>query len=221
VKSAEFIGGGSNWISFKGGLIQVNGGTSPDGKLQCIVLAYMQERAWYEAEFDGANPQAPDCYAYGDEDGREPIAPHEKSRNKQHATCRGCPLDEWGSAPKGRGKACRQGVRLALVPANTEGVEGPVFFARIPPTSIKNVRGWLQALGDTPSFAVVTEIQVRPSSENMFDVLLTPKSELPAAFQAGVMTQLDKAESDLRQPYPELEEKAPAKPAKAVRRGKF
>jgi hypothetical protein len=220
-KSAEFMGGGSNWISFKGGLIQVNGGTSPDGRLNCVVLGYMQERAWYEQEYDGANPQAPNCYAYGDDEGREPVEPHEKSRDTQHDTCRGCPHDEWGSANKGRGKACRQSVRLALVPATPEGVEGAVYFAKIPPTSIKNVRGWLQALGDTPCFAVVTEIQVRPSADNMFDVLLAPKAEVPMAFQSAILGQLDKAEADIRQPYPEFDDKPVQKPAKGGRRGKF
>lgn len=222
VKAAEFLGGGSNWISFKGGVVTVNGGTSPDGKLNCIVLGYMQERAWYEAEYDGSNPQAPNCYAYGDDEGHEPVAPHEKATDPQAETCRGCPHDEWGSANKGRGKACRQGVKLVLLPATPEGVEGPLYFARIPPTSIKNVRGWLQALGDTPSFAVVTEIQVKPSATNMFDVFLTPRNAVPADFQGAILSQLDKGEAELRQPYPELEE-APAKPApkKAARRGKF
>jgi hypothetical protein len=222
VKSAEYLGGGSNWISFKGGLVTVNGATSPDGRFNCVILAMMQERAWYEGEFDASSPQTPDCYGYGDSEGREPVTPHEKTKAVQNKTCKGCPHDEWGSAQRGRGKACRQGVRLALVPATPDGVEGPVYFARVPPTSIKNVKGWLTALGDTPSFAVLTEIQVKPSAENMFDVLLTPKADIPAAFQGAILEKLDAAETELRQPYPELEERTAAKPqAKEKKRGKF
>ena len=224
VKAAENIGGGgSPWVSFKGGVITVDGASSPNGVMNCVVLGYMQERAWYEAEYDGNNPQSPNCYGYGDADGNEPPTPHDKARDKQNPTCKGCQWDEWGSAAKGRGKACRQGVRLALLPATQDGVEGPVFFARIPPTSIKNVRGWLQSLGETPCFAVLTEIKVTPSAGNMFDVFLTPKAQIPTSFQAAIISKLDAAESDLRQPYPELEE-APAKPAargKVVKRGKF
>jgi len=223
VKAAENIGGGgSPWVSFKGGVITVDGASSPNGVMNCIVLGYMQERAYYEGEYDGNKPQSPNCYAYGDEEGRPPVAPHEKARDKQDSACKTCGFAEYGSAAKGRGQACRQGVRLALLPATAEGVEGPVFFARIPPTSIKAVRGWLQALGDTPCFTVLTEIKVTPSAGNMFDVTLVPKAAIPASFQNGVIGKLDAAELELRQPYPELEE-APAKPApkKVARRGKF
>jgi hypothetical protein len=134
--------------------------------------------------------------------------------------CTGCEWAEFGSADKGRGQACRQAIRIALVPATEEGVNGPLVFARIPPTSIKHARGWLQALGDTPCFAVMTEIKVTPSATTMFDVAMTPKAGIPTSFQAPILTKLQTVEKELRQPYPELEETAKPLP-KAKSRGKF
>ena len=222
VKSVGFLGGGSNWVSFKGGVITVDGASAPAGKFNCVILGYMQERAYYEDEFDGAKPQAPDCYAYGNEDGEVPAAPHPTSKHKQSDGCKSCEWSQYGTAQRGKGQACRQSVRLALVPATEAGVEHDPYFARIPPTSIKAVKGWLEQLGDTPCFAAVTEIQVTPSPGNMFDVRLSVKSELPTAFQAGVIQHLDRIDSKLREPYPDLDdrEKPKTKPA-PKKRGKF
>lgn len=213
-KSVGFLGGGSRWISFKGGVITVDGASAPAGKFLCVVLGYMQTRTFYEGEYDGNNPQSPDCYAYGDEEGRPPVAPHEEAVSKQSETCADCEWSQFGTAERGRGQRCRQHVRLALVPATEEGISGEPYFAHIPPTSIKFVKGWLEQLDDTPCFAAVTEISVTPSAGNMFDVKMRATEPLPTQFQEGVLAILDRAEAKLREPYPEMD--AEPAPKKAV-----
>ena len=214
-KAAEQMGSSSNWISFRGGVVQVNGAVAPAGKFNCIILAYMQERSWYENEFDAANPTTPGCYAYGDDEGGVPVQPHAKSTDKQSQTCKTCALSQYGSAAKGRGQACRQSIRIALVPATAEGCAGEPFFARIPPTSIKYVKGWLEDLGDTPCFGAVTELSATPDVNDMFHIGLTVKQQLPRELQGAVLNLLDNAEVQLREPFPELDTPAvTAKPGK-------
>lgn len=219
VASVGFLGSSSRWISFKGGLIKVDGAVSRDGKMKAVVLDYMQTRTYHEDEYDGTKTNSPDCYAYGDDEGRTPVEPHEKSTDRQAKTCDECEWSKFNTADKGRGQKCRQHVRLALVPATDAGVTGEPFFAHIPPTSIKNVKGWLDQLGETPCFAAVTEISVTPSDGNMFDVTLDAQMAVPTKWQGAIIAALNKGRAEMREPYPEPEE-APKKPA-AKKRGKF
>ena len=218
-KAVLQMGSTSQWISFKGGVIQVKGAVAPAGKFNCIVLAYMQERAWYENEYDASNPGTPGCYAYGDDEGSVPVSPYAKSTDKQSQTCKTCEFSQYGSAAKGRGQACRQSIRIALVPATADGVNGEPFFARIPPTSIKYVHGWLKDLGETPCFGAVTELSATPDVNDMFHINLNVKSLLPRELQGGVLNLLDKAEEELRQPFPEMD--APAVTAKPGKKRKL
>lgn len=217
------LGGGSNWLSFRGGQLTVDGAAMPNSRANVIVFAYMEERAYYEGDYDPDNPSSPICYAYGPVDGGATIAPHEKSKQPQSDKCKGCKHSEFGTAERGKGQACKQSVRLALAPLSSkvtgaEFAKQPMAFARVPPTSIKNVKGWLSqfAAEDRPTFAGVTEIEVKPDAKTQFQVKLSKMSDTIAKdLQGPIVSRIDEAHREIVQPYPDFEEDAGASKGKA------
>jgi len=107
-----------SYITFKNATLKVDGQPVPNNTADVRVLAALSERAWYDGPFDPDNAQVPVCYALDSEE------PHPESKDPQSETCKECPKNKWGSAPPrpgstvaGKGKACREGARLIMVPA--------------------------------------------------------------------------------------------------------
>jgi hypothetical protein len=212
-KAASVLGSTSPNISFRAATLSIGGIQQRNNKADIVVLATMQERAYYEGDFDPDNPRTPVCYAYGEVDGELPVAPHEKSQKPQNATCKGCPNAEWGSANQGRGQACRQHFKFIAVQAQKttapdELGSATLFTGRIPPTSLKAAKVYLDFLGvkDAPTFAVTTELEVRPSTKSIFTVHLEPGNDIPKAWQGPVLSRLEEARKEISAPFPEFDD---------------
>jgi hypothetical protein len=221
VKAAESLTTGSIMVSFKGGVLTIAGMQRRNNAAEVIVLAVMNERAKYEGPYNPDEPRTPVCYAYGEVDGGMPVSPHEASSDSQNATCRGCPHAEWGTADVGRGQACRQSVKLALLalpeagkPTVQDLENAEINFARIPPTSLKAVKVYLDWLGaqDSATFAHVTKLECRPSSKSIFTVHLTPEREILPAWRSAVASRVREGQAGIAAPYPTFENEKP-KPA--------
>lgn len=226
VKAAEALTTGSIMVSFKGAVLSIGGMQRRNNSADVIVLAIMNERAFYEGKYDPDSPRTPVCYAYGEVDGGMPISPHDESSKPQNETCKGCEHAEWGTADVGRGQACRQTVKLALIALPEQGKptaldleKSDINYARIPPTSLKAVKVYLDWLGaqQSATFAHVTKLEVRPSSKSIFTVHLTPEQEILPAWRPAVAARVHEAMKAIEAPYPTFEEeaKAAAKPAPA------
>ncbi|NIQ99207.1 MAG: hypothetical protein GTN78_03265, partial [Gemmatimonadales bacterium] len=91
------------------------------------------------------------------------------------AECAGCPNNEWASG-KGRGKKCRNYVRLVFVRANDPSGHGLRF--RLPPTGLtawsKYAKKVETGLG-RPLFSVVTKLVIKPKGGS-FTVVPEPVS---------------------------------------------
>jgi hypothetical protein len=130
-----------------------------------IILQAAFENAYYEEGFDPDSPAPPDCYAVGYDEAT--LAPPEDLETKQHDTCAGCPKNEWGSAEKGKGKACKNQRKLALISADAIN-DGPggvakstVVVLRIPPTSTGPYSKYVKRLANLlklPPYAVSTTL---------------------------------------------------------------
>jgi len=221
-KAAAALSSGSNFASFKGGQLTINGATIPGAKANIIVLAVMQERAYYEGPYDGDVKSSPTCYAYGEVNGGEVVAPHEKAAEPQSDKCKTCEHAQYGSAPVGKGQACKQMQRVIFVAADgkTEA-ESQLVQAKIPPTSLKNVKGWLDEIGarEAHSAEVITELSVVPDAKTQFQVYLKPVAEAKESQLAAVFPRISVAEKQMAEPYPEMEETpAPKKPAAKKRK---
>lgn len=125
-----------------------------------VVVDYVHTNAWYDTPFDQDNPAPPACMAIS-VDG-EDMEPLDKSPKKQNATCDGCEQNAWGSAETGRGKACGEQYRAALIaPGPGEDYStADMAVLTFPPTSRKGFTKYIKDLKEKlarPPYGVLTE----------------------------------------------------------------
>lgn len=165
-----------NWVSFKGGQLTINGTSQPKNKVDCIVIHSIFENQLYEDRYDPNNPQPPICYAFSETD--DDLKPHADSAKPQAESCAVCPNNVWGSDPGGgKGKACKNVRRLAIVSADDLDPEklprAEVALAKLPVTSVKNWSTYASQLANVlkiPPLAVISEMSVEPDAKTQFQV---------------------------------------------------
>ncbi len=149
-------------ISIKNGKFMFGEDELPQ-PLNVIIVDNRFENAFYTTAYDPDNPQPPGCYAIGTD--QDELVPAEDSPAKQADSCFDCPMNEWGSADVGRGKACRNLRRLALIPADDlEGitVDTEPASMRIAPTGLSGFSGLFKKVAKAlrlPPFGVVTALE--------------------------------------------------------------
>mgnify|MGYP003632094130 CR=1 FL=1 len=121
-------------ISVKGSVFTLPDGKSSKGPLNCVVLDYVNSNVFYEGAYEEGKFTAPACSAMGKE--IKLMAPADDVENKQSDTCAACPQNEFGS--KGRGKACQNGVVIAILPEDFTD-ESEVYTIRVSATALQ---GW-------------------------------------------------------------------------------
>jgi hypothetical protein len=218
------VGAGGNFVSLKGGIMQYNGAAMPENRMKAIVLDYVLENQFYEGVFDPDNFKAPSCYAFGTDPAT--MAPNpENVENPVNPTCHGCPNNEWGSAEVGKGKACKEVARLALITeGDLEDVENAnVAYLKVPVTSMKNWAGLVRQLDDVyhkPPLAFITEISIVKENTNKLpgwhlDFKMVEAIEAdPAAYEA-LWAKYEEVNRSIAFPYAkasETEEEAASPP---------
>ena len=171
--AAKMEGAGFPYISTKAGMLRFENEQLPN-PMQVVVLGAVRINQYYEGEYDAENPAGPVCFAI-DTDGDEgTMRPPETLDNPIHDTCEGCPMNAVGSGGRGgKGKACRNSMRLALLPYEDTEDFSKVAGARlsIPPMSLKQFAPFakkvVEGLG-RPLFSVVTELSVTPDEKSQF-----------------------------------------------------
>ena len=93
-------------------------GKTHNGPLQAVILDWRNTRTYYDKPWNPNNPEPPKCYAIAK--AIDDLAP--TIDTPIHDNCAECPMNQWGSDPQGgKGKACANKVRLAVVPADLGG----------------------------------------------------------------------------------------------------
>lgn len=232
-----------NFFSLKGGILAFNDAPVPNNEMGVIILDSVLENVYYEGKYDPDNVQGPLCFAFGRDE--KAMVPHKiviEAENNQHETCHGCPMNEWGSADVGRGKACRNTRRLALIPAGTfeagrfkpfndeEQIEkAAIAYMKLPVTSVKGYAAHVKQLANAlsrPPHAVYTKVSVRPDPQTQFKVVFEPLSIIPNELLGAVFKRNEEAAKAIEFPYTPFEEQAPpqrsskAAPPAAKRGGK-
>lgn len=224
----ENVGSGGTFISLRGGRMQYNGADVPGNKMNVVVLDHILEYTFYLDGFDPDNPQPPDAYALGRDENT--LRWHENSIKELDgepiagALCKDSSINQWGSAEKGKGKACKNQRRLALIPADdatsVEAVEeSQPAFLRIPVTSVKNWAGYVRQLEKTlqrPPLGVVTEISIVPDPKTQFKLQFKLVEVIEDEEILGALiAKADATEIDF--PYaPREEEEEDSKPRRGV-----
>jgi hypothetical protein len=219
----------SGAMSLRSGVMQWQGKPVPGNRMNVIVLATSYENTYYPKAFDPNNISSPVCFAQSLADGD--LAPHANSVDKQHPSCKGCWAHEWSSDPKGgKGKACKQVRKLALIPAYEDEDEiatAEMATLRVPVMSVRNWSGYASeraTVDGLPFFVFSTEISVVPDPRSQFQVHFAKVGVLPSEeVVAAVMARIKQAEQLLLTPYDPAkeEEEAPAAPVGGRKPAKY
>lgn len=221
--------GGGQFFSLRGGTLSLNDAPLPNNEVAVVIVDSILENAYYDSDYDPDNPSGPTCYAFGrdeDEMGPDPA----NVEKPQSELCSECPMNEWGSADRGRGKACRNRRRLALVPAGDfdrdggfEPYEDPEHFLKaevaylaLPPTSLNSFGSYVKQLAGAlrrPPHAVFTRVAVVQDAKSQFKVTFENLGLVPNELIPPLMQRNEEVKSLIEFPYPKQEAK-PTKPAR-------
>lgn len=211
-----------NVISFRGGTMTLN--DQPLGnELQVIILAAQFERSYYPGAFTPGEAVVPSCYS------RDNIAPAEEAAYQQSDECKGCRWNEFETAREGTGKACKEGLKLAMVAAETAGGEGtPVIAqARLSVLNAKAIRQDLNGIQAQPNIdhtvQAVCTLKVVPDQRSQYKASLIFDGYTPADVVDKLVGLIEPAVELLNEPYPASmaldpkEAEAKSKPKRTVK----
>lgn len=214
-QDAEKVTPSSSVISLKAGVITYNGQKAPGNKLNCIVVGSVSERSYYPDDYDPDNPASPACFGL---DTDTVTAPHPMSAEPQSDACATCPMNKWGSAARGKGKACKEKVRLAIIPSKLSDGEAVLKaeIARLtmPVMSVKNWSNYVTLVSHSkkrPTFAVETQIGTQPDPKSQFVVTFEYVDDVPVALTPYLLEKRELATEVLMTPF-EPREAGEAKP---------
>lgn len=236
------IAGGGNFFSIRGGQLSFDGARIPGDKMAVVVVDSINENIYYPGRYDPDNTAPPTCFAFGRSD--DDMAPDPSQvEEPQSSRCSTCPHNQWESADNGKGKACSNKRRLALIPAGTidddnqlEINEDPTHFETaevaylaVPTTSLRNYASYVKkasAILKRPPCALVTEISVRPDSKTTLVVEFDALAKLPDSLIPALLDRNETERDVIAFPYPkhaaaEEEEEPKGKTRKKKRATKF
>lgn len=205
--------GESAYISTQGGILTHQGAELPNPIL-AIITDFAYENAFYQDVYDPDAPAPPACFAIGDDP--DELIPSDTSPALQVAAggmCEGCDMNVYGTAITGKGKACKNGARIALVNAMNAGEELDVSlcnaasepsFLRISPTSLKHFEKYkskITKVTGKPLLAMVTEIELVPF-KTWYELHFTLTDEIAdEQLLQNMLAVHDNYRDILREPY--------------------
>lgn len=233
-KAAVASVGGAQFISIRAGVMSFDGATIKDNSIESVPLDFIRENAFYTDDFDPDNPHPPVCFAFSQSmgEGEAEMAPHPDSPEPQNKTCKGCPRNDFGTADKGRGKACKNLFKLALLHKDylkkPEAIaNAPLAFLKVPPTSLGAWAGYVKKVSNVLEkafFATVAKISARPHPKKQVEVSFEVAGEIPKPILGPVFARHKESYALLAVPYQaEQRDERPAprkgKSEKAARAG--
>ena len=209
--------GGGQWISSKSGVLSFNSMPFPGNQMAVIIADYILENIFYEGAYDPDNAAPPTCYAFGrDKNEMKPHADVVARGDHQHDQCQGCPMNEFATAATGKGKACGNKLRMAMISAGEFDRDGrfkiyeashftnsPLAYFKTPVTSgggfatfVKQVAGALRR----PPHGIVTRVSAVPDNKTQFKILFEPLIPVPNDIMGIVMSRHDEAKRAIEFP---------------------
>lgn len=220
------------FISTAGGTLKWGETPLPGNQMVVVVVDYLNENALYDGDYDPDEPKPPICFAIGRV--ADEMEPHDNvvsdsakyfmpQDDEDNPGCANCEFNEWGSADKGRGKACKNIRRLMLIPAGkvskekgdwvTDLYDGANVFdkadmaiLKIPVTSIKAWAAYVSSLSSSirkPPYGVVTLITLKPDAKNSFLMEFEMLEEVFDDQLPGIMARRKESFASLSEAYSE------------------
>ena len=137
--------------------------TLPDGTktreaLQLVVVDFVSRNEYYEGAYNKDEIVPPNCFAIHPEP--KQLAPSANSPDKQCDDCASCPMNQFGSAPTGAGKACKNTRLLAVLPPDANE-DTEIWTLKVSPTAIKAFDGFVASVNrafQLPPIGVVVTV---------------------------------------------------------------
>lgn len=243
-KQEAHVGGGK-FFGLKAGQLTYDGEPVVGNRMACVIVDSILENVYYEGDYEPDTPQTPTCYAFGRDEAT--MTPHQKVWDKGNQQCgasklcQGCQWNEYGTANKGKGKACRNTRRLAIIPAGSFDKKGELSliedvdhfestqlaFMKLPVTSTKAFAAYVKqvaAVLKRPPFAMITEVSVVPDPKSQFKVQFEAMGPAPDELIPVLINRNKEAAGVIDFPYgdaaeeeekPKAKSKAAQKPALA------
>lgn len=138
-------------------------GDGPKGSVEVVILKANPHlsKTWYENGWDETSTNPPDCASANG------VVPDAGVPKKQSPTCLNCPRNQWNTALNGgKGKACGDHRRLAIVPLtdiSNESFGGPMLL-RCPAASLQDLAAFDSKYKQQgyPYFAIGVKIAFDP-----------------------------------------------------------
>lgn len=210
---------GGAFLSTRGGVLSFGEEVMPGNQAPVIILDSVFENTYYQGKFDPDNVAAPICYAFGR--GGDELAPHPSMQSApdyfvpQSVECKTCPWNEYGSADKGRGKACQNRYRLTMIPAgyyqpkrgsrdfDLEIFTDPkhyqtadIAFLKLPVLSGKNYDKYVNQIASTlrrPPHGVITRVFLEPDAKAQYKAHFEMLEEVPNELAQIILARHDEA----------------------------
>jgi len=227
--------GGGQFFKLQGGTLSFGGAPMPDNRMAVIILGSILENVHYEGAYDPESNTGPDCFAFGTTE--EEMIPHKDVVDPVHPTCTGCPNNQWGTADRGKGKACRNTRRLAVIPAgildkagdfeafeNAGDLESePIAYLKLPITSVRGYATMVKQVAGVfkrPPHGVFTKVEVIPDEKTQFKVVFETLGKVPNKLLSLVMERHAEAVEAIDFPYtpPDDDDVKPQKRKKNVKK---
>lgn len=134
--------------------------------LDVIVLGFSFVNEFYDTDYDPDDRTPPACYAVAENE--ESLVPPDDVRERQADNCADCPHNQFGSADKGKGKACGNKRRLAIMLADDTSADPQVVLMKLPPSAL---RAWAQYVKNLskvmqrPPYGVITRFTFDPTKD--------------------------------------------------------
>lgn len=132
--------------------------------IEVVIVDFVYRNEYYIGQFNRKEISPPACFAISPT--AATMEPSENSPVKQHDDCITCQQNQWGSNPTGEGKACKNTVYMAVLPANADA-ETPIWTLKTSATAVKPFNAYVSKIArdaGLPIHAVVTKLFFDPSS---------------------------------------------------------
>jgi len=165
-ETSEAVGGTMVKASHTG--FTIPGGDEVPAPLSVVVLGYVSKKSYYDKPYNPNEIHAPACAAIGPGT-FDSLVPSEGAPNAQNPTCKGCPLNEFGTSNTGKGKMCSDNKLIAFMLPDAEPND-PVYTASISPSGLKDFNHYLGRLNNRyglPTVAFISELSIKPAGASV------------------------------------------------------
>ena len=151
----------------------------PDGteldSFRCVIVSFAYSNNYYDTPFVSGVYNPPACFAISLTP--KGAVPSKQIENPRCYDCDHCPMNEFGSAPNGRGKACQNRMQIAVLPLDAD-TSSNFYILDLAPTATKPFNTFLaQAVGTLGVPPQAMSVLVSANPNTTWDAVQFSKAE--------------------------------------------